>query len=239
MRAWVLLVLLAGAEFLGCVLLADPPPNDRQPAADGDSSMVRLRKRMAVQLDPERRERLLAERFPGVERLEALEVAVWPHARSGACWSELDRLDAAQIDVTWKAEEGEDRHARSLPELLSERWIRIYRSPAGEGFERTGRLDSLDVALRTTLRCLCAPRDTIESGDLLPLTLRVRWSEGKHPELSAVATRDGKRDGLVPAMRVGRLVSWEFPAEGRFPARRHGNCGATIGVTMLIDPPLG
>jgi hypothetical protein len=188
--------------------------------------------------DPTLRAKHLAERFPGIGRIDLVKTLVWAGPRRGACWSEVPSADRTGIDATYRLEGlwTKTEAARSSAELLARGWTKIYRSPRGEGFERRARFRSIDLALDSELACRCAPKGQV-SEERIPMTLRFRWEKGKMPEVSASLAKDGKRKGLVPAITAGRLVTYQFPARAEFPGGAPG-CGANLALTLLLEPPI-
>ncbi|MGH7859834.1 MAG: hypothetical protein ACREQY_21105 [Candidatus Binatia bacterium] len=240
--------LRAGCAFVlmlatfGCgMLAAEPPPRAAGRAApeppillpeDDDGEAPKPD-------DPAARKRHLAERFPGVAKLDLVKVMVWPEPRRGVCWSEMTPIAKTPVTVRSSEHGGTRREASGVADLAAQGWTKVYRAPQGEGVERRTSFDGVDLTLETELRCRCAPTttETLE-GDRRAVRLRLEWSKGKMPAISARETRDGRATGLTPAVTVGALANYEFSLRASFPGGHHGVCGAHVAVSLLVDPPI-
>jgi hypothetical protein len=171
-----------------------------------------VREKMPGQTDPAVRAKHLAERFPGVERIDFVQLLAWVEPRHGPCWSELSPVHRTPVTVRyalrgWNPFARSD-HAEGLEELVARGWTPIYRAPQGDAVEES-------------------------TSDM---SLRFRWQRGKM--LEASATGGARRTGISPAITAGRLVTYDFAAEGSFPGGKAGSCGAHVALTLLIEPPL-
>jgi hypothetical protein len=189
--------------------------------------------------DPEARKRHMTERFPGVKELDLVKVTAWAEPGSGVCWSQLTPPQRASISVDYSEGWRRARHRLSgLEALAAAGWTRVYRAPRGEGVERRTRFRDLDLTYETDLACLCAPGSEAVAGDRQRLTLRLRWEEGKVPEIGATSTHDGRRRGLIGSLTVGRVAIYDFTVGGAFPEGGSGSCAAHFTVALVIEPPV-
>jgi hypothetical protein len=173
-----------------------------------------------------------------VRSVSLVKLLRWTERTPGPCTADFSVEEAsARIDAEWETDE-EKRSLRSadLSALPENGWTPAYRTPNGVGFEKLARFRSIDLTLRQTLECRCfgGARPVAR----YPTVLRFRWTEERLPELSASVERDGKTEGLRPALVAGRLVTYEFPVSARFPEGHAGSCDAHLAVTLLVDPAI-
>ncbi|TMA93723.1 MAG: hypothetical protein E6J70_17830 [Deltaproteobacteria bacterium] len=181
-----------------------------------------------------------AERFPGVDRIDFVQVLAWVEPRHGPCWSELSPVHRTPVGMryslrSWNPIAGTE-HAEGLEELVARGWTRIYRAPQGEGVERRASFTALDLSYSPELRCRCAGVGEAVEESKSNLSLRFRWDHGRMLETSATAGE--RRTGLSPAITAGHLVTYDFATKGAFPGGKAGSCGAHLALTLLIEPPI-
>ena len=199
-----------------------------------------VREKMPGQTNPAIRAKHLAERFPGVERIDFVQLLAWVEPRQGPCWSELSPVHRTPVELRsalrgWHPIAGGER-AEGLEELVAQGWTRIYRAPQGEGFERRASFAALDLSYGPELRCRCAGVGDAVEESKSDVSLRFRWERGKLLEVSA--TGGARHAGLSPAITAGHLVTYDFATEGAFPGGKPGSCGAHVTLTLLIEPPI-
>src|SRR5207244_598684 len=102
----------------------------------------------------------LVERFPGVERVDFVQLLAWVEPRRGPCWSELSPVHRTPVTMRYSLRGwnpiAETERAEGLEELLARGWTRIYRAPQGEGVEHRAPFAALDLSYGPELRCRCA-----------------------------------------------------------------------------------
>ena len=103
------------------------------PAARHGPGSRPVREKMPGQTDPAIRAKHLAERFPGVDRIDFVQVLAWVEPRHGPCWSELSPVHRTPVEMryslrSWNPIAGTE-HAEGLEELVARGWTRIYRAP--------------------------------------------------------------------------------------------------------------
>ncbi len=210
------------------------------PAARHGPATREVREKMPGQTDPAVRAKHLVERFPGVERIDFVQLLAWVEPRQGPCWSELSPVHRTPVEVRsalrgWHPLAGSER-AEGLEELVARGWTRIYRAPQGEGVERRASFAALDLSYGQELRCRCAGVGDAVEESKSDMSLRFRWERGKMLEVSA--TGGARQTGLSPAITAGHLVTYDFATEGSFPGGKSGSCGAHVALTLLIEPPV-
>ena len=210
------------------------------PAARGGSEGRKVPEKMPGQTDPAIRAKHLAARFPGVVRIDFVQVLAWVEPRHGPCWSELSPVHRSPVEMRyslrgWNPIAGTE-HAEGLEELVARGWTRIYRAPQGEGVERRASFTALDLSYGPELRCRCAGVGDAVEESKSDVSLRFRWERGKLLEVSA--TGGARHAGLSPAITAGHLVTYDFATEGAFPGGKAGSCGAHLALTLLIEPPI-
>ena len=210
------------------------------PAARDGSEGRKVPEKMPGQTDPAIRAKHLVERFPGIERIDFVQVLAWVEPRRGPCWSELSPVHRTPVKMRyslrgWNPIAGTE-HAEGPEELLARGWTRIYRAPQGEGVERRASFTALDLSYGPELRCRCAGVGDAVEESKSDVSLRFRWERGKM--LEASATGGARQTGLSPAITAGHLVTYDFATEGAFPGGKAGSCGAHLALTLLIEPPI-
>jgi hypothetical protein len=184
------------------------------------------------------RDAKLRERLPGAKTLRLVKVVRWPERTPGPCTADFGvEKDESRIDVSYRIDGRQQKlDSVGFSRLAKEGWLAAYRTPAGVGIEKTADFESIDLTARETLVCKCFDGERERSTHAV--VLRLRWSAGEIPAVSAGVDRGGKLDGMKPAITVGRLVTYEFPVAEAFPGDRAGTCGGKIQLTLLIDPPM-
>jgi hypothetical protein len=184
------------------------------------------------------RDAKLRERLPGAKVLRLVKLVRWPERTPGPCTADFGvEKNESRMDVSYRVDGKQQKlESVSFSRLAKEGWLTAYRTPAGVGIERAGDFEAIDLTARETLVCQCFDRKRERSTH--PVVLRLRWSAGEIPAVSAGVDHDGKLDGIKPAITVGRLVTYEFPIAEAFPGDRAGTCGGKIQLTLLIDPPM-
>ena len=210
------------------------------PAARHGPATRKIPEKMPGQTDPAVRAKHLMERFPGVERIDFVQLLAWVEPRQGPCWSELSPVHRTPVEVRsalrgWHPIAGSER-AEGLEQLVARGWTRIYRAPQGEGVERRASFAALDLRYGPELRCRCGGVGDAVEESKSDVSLRFRWERGKMLEVSA--TGGARQAGLSPAITAGHLVTYDFAAEGSFPGGKAGSCGAHVALTLLIEPPV-
>src|SRR2546422_221122 len=108
-RAFVVVLALAAA----CAPAARHGPETRE-----------VREKMPGQTNPAIRAKHLAERFPGVERIDFVQLLAWVEPRQGPCWSELSPVHRTPVELRsalrgWHPIAGSER-AVGLEELVAQ-----------------------------------------------------------------------------------------------------------------------
>jgi len=210
------------------------------PAARNELEGRKVREKMPGQTDPAIRAKHLVERFPGVERVDFVQLLAWVEPRRGPCWSELSPVHRTPVTMRYSLRGwnpiAETERAEGLEELLARGWTRIYRAPQGEGVEHRAPFAALDLSYGPDLRCRCAGVGDAVEESKSDVSLRFRWERGKLLEVSA--TGGARHAGLSPAITAGHLVTYDFATEGAFPGGKPGSCGAHVTLTLLIEPPI-
>jgi hypothetical protein len=188
-------------------------------------------------VDPRVRERNEATRFPGVRKVGLVKVLISPLDRTGPCWTSL----ATAKDTRIRLEEALDadsgnRALTGIAALVEDGWRLVYRTPGGLGFERRADFRSIDLAVESEALCRCSAADGTIDGDRQDVSLRLRWTSGAMPEVSAKAAVDGEARGLRPALAPGALAGWEFVAARKLPAAFVGRCGARLELFLVTEP---
>ena len=209
-------------------------------ACGPEAESRKVREKMPGQTDPAVRAKHLVERFPGVERIDFVQLLAWVEPRHGPCWSELSPIHRTPVEVRyalrgWNPIAGSER-TEGLEELVARGWTPIYRAPQGEGVERRASFAALDLRYGPELHCRCAGVGDAVEESKSDMSLRFRWERGKMLEVSA--TGGARHTGLSPAITAGHLVTYDFAAEGSFPGGKSGSCGAHVALTLLIEPPV-
>src|SRR5437016_8631403 len=209
-------------------------------ACGPEAESRKVREKMPGQTDPAVRAKHLVERFPGVERIDFVQLLAWVEPRHGPCWSALSPIHRPPVEVRyalrgWNPIAGSER-AEGLEELVARGWTPIYRAPQGEGVERRASFAAFDLSYGPELHCRCAGVGDAVEESKSDMSLRFRWERGKMLEVSA--TGGARQAGLSPAITAGHLVTYDFAAEGSFPGGKSGSCGAHVALTLLIEPPV-
>src|SRR5206468_11896360 len=68
-------------------------------ACGPEAESRKVREKMPGQTDPAVRAKHLVERFPGVERIDFVQLLAWVEPRQGPCWSELSPLHRTPVEV--------------------------------------------------------------------------------------------------------------------------------------------
>ena len=68
-------------------------------ACGPEAESRKVREKMPGQTDPAVRAKHLMERFPGVERIDFVQLLAWVEPRHGPCWSELSPIHRTPIEV--------------------------------------------------------------------------------------------------------------------------------------------
>src|SRR5947199_293715 len=149
------------------------------PAARNELEGRKVREKMPGQTDPAIRAKHLVERFPGVERVDFVQLLAWVEPRRGPCWSELSPVHRTPVTMRYSLRGwnpiAEPERAEGLEELLARGWTRIYRAPPGEGVEHRAPFAALDLSYGPELRCRCAGvGDAVEEAKS-DVSLRLRW----------------------------------------------------------------
>src|SRR6266566_1972650 len=184
------------------------------PAARHRPATRKIPEKMPGQTDPAVRAKHLVERFPGVERIDFVQLLAWVEPRQGPCWSELSPVHRTPVEL------------RSA--------LRGWHP--GAGVERRASFAALDLSYGPELRCRCAGVGDAVEESRSDLSLRFRWERGKMLEVSAMGGT--QHTGLSPAITAGHLVTYDFAAEGSFPGGKSGSCSAHVALTLLIEPPV-
>src|SRR5207249_10000522 len=92
-----------------------------------------VRAKRPGQADAAIRAKHLAERFPGVERIDFGQVLAWVEPRHGPCWSELSPVHRTPVEMRyslrgWNPIAGTE-HVEGIAELVAPGWPRVYRAP--------------------------------------------------------------------------------------------------------------
>jgi hypothetical protein len=235
----LVLALALGAALAGCLdRLAE------RAAADSSVPDSRDEPESLLGVDPRVRARNLAKRFPGVRKIDLVKVVISTRERRGPCWTDVSSTEETGIEASYAIEgETNGRRATSPADLEAQGWRRVYRTPEGKGFELRAPFRSVDLTLDTGFTCVCsrteptAARDLLE-GDRRSVRLRLRWTAGSMPEVSARTTNGTGASGLRPTLTSGDLFGWEFETEAPYPGRNVGRCGVRIDLGLLLDPAI-
>lgn len=200
-----------------------------EPTVDVDDESV-------PQFDPRRMEEGLARRFPGLRSIDLLKVLLVPGKRKGLCATTVSPPWETAADVSWSIA-GRAGKGSGIRELKESGWWPIYRSPQGQGFERRGRFDAVDLKVTTEVACSCLS-DEGAATVARNLELRFRWKEGEMPEVSASMPGKDRPTVLSPTITYGHLVTYDFEARTPLPNGAQGTCDAHLLVSILADPPI-
>lgn len=188
---------------------------------------------------PRAREQHLKQRFPGLDHLRLVKVVISAHDRAGPCWTAVSPLRESGLELEYARENDSKERSLSGTAALGEHGGQaVYRTPEGRGFELTGPFRSIDLAVDTSFGCRCSTRDGVLEGDDRSLTLRLRWSKGAMPEVSAAASDETRRETLRPRLTSGELFGYEFETGSPFPEAIRGRCGVRVDLALLVDPPI-
>src|SRR5207247_6808399 len=71
------------------------------PAARNELEGRKVREKTPGQTDPAIRAKHLVERFPGVERVDFVQLLAWVEPRRGPCWSELSPVHRTPVTMRY------------------------------------------------------------------------------------------------------------------------------------------